>query len=137
MAVDDDYVAWILEQLSAAGGISLRRMFGAVGLYRGDIFFAIISDGTLYFKVDDSNRADYENRHMPQFRPYRDHPNRDRRKLSMTYYEVPAEVIEDPEDCVAWALRSVTAAGNRPLPRKTPAATKRTAIRKKTVKRLR
>ena len=76
MAVDDDYVAWILEQLSTAGGISLRRMFGAVGLYRGDIFFAIISDGTLYFKVGDGNRAEYEERHMPRFRPYRDRPDR-------------------------------------------------------------
>jgi TfoX/Sxy family transcriptional regulator of competence genes len=46
-------------------------MFGAVGLYRGDIFFAIISDGTLYFKVDDTNRGEYVSRHMPRFRPYR------------------------------------------------------------------
>lgn len=132
MAVDDDYVAWILEQLSAAGGISLRRMFGAVGLYRGDIFFAIISDGTLYFKVDGSNRVDYENRRMPRFRPYRDRP-----ELSMTYYEVPADVIEDPEECVAWALRSVAAAGNRPLPRNKPTATKRPLAHKKKVKRSR
>jgi DNA transformation protein len=132
MAVDDDYLAWVLEQLSAAGGISLRRMFGAVGLYRGDIFFAIISDGTLYFKAGDSNRAEYENRHMSRFRPYRDRP-----ELSMTYYEVPADVIEDPEECVAWALRSVAAAGNRPLPRKKPAAAKRVSVRKKTAKRSR
>lgn len=132
MAVDDDYVAWIREQLSAAGGISLRRMFGAVGLYRGDTFFAIISDGTLYFKVGDSNRADYENRHMPRFRPYRDRP-----ELSMTYYEVPADVIEDPEECVAWALRSVAAAGNRSLSRKGAAAAQRYSVRKKPVKRSR
>ncbi len=132
MAVDNDYLAWILEQLSGAGGISTRRMFGAVGLYRGDIFFAIISDGSLYFKVGDANRADYESRHMPRFRPYRDRP-----ELSMTYYEVPADVIEDPEECVAWALRSVAAAVHRPAPRKKPAAAKRSgaADRKKGGKR--
>ena len=133
MAVDNDYVAWILEQLSAAGGISLRRMFGAVGLYRGDIFFAIISDGTLYFKVDDTNRGEYESRHMPQFRPYRDRP-----EISMAYYEVPADVIEDPEECVAWALRSVAAAGNRARSPKRPSSRKRpSAARKKAIKRSR
>ena len=115
MAVDNDYVAWIQEQLSAAGGISLRRMFGAVGLYRGDIFFAIISDSTLYFKVDDSNRDDYESRHMPQFRPFPD--RRGRPGHGMSYYEVPAEIIEDPEECVAWALRSVAAAGKKVVKR--------------------
>ena len=131
MAVDNDYVAWILEQLTAAGGISLRRMFGAVGLYRGDIFFAIISGGTLYFKVDDTNRGEYVSRHMPQFRPYRDRP-----EVSMAYYEVPADVIEDPEECVAWALRSVAAAGNRALSPKRPAKTKRaSAVRNKAVTR--
>lgn len=133
MAVDNDYVAWILEQLSAAGGISLRRMFGAVGLYRGEIFFAIISDGTLYFKVDDTTRGEYVRRHMPQFRPYRDRP-----EISMAYYEVPADVIEDPEECVAWALRSVAAAGNRAMSPKRSSTTKRaSAARKKAVKRSR
>jgi len=133
VAVDNDYVAWILEQLSAARGISLRRMFGAVGLYRGDIFFAIISDGTLYFKVDDTNRGEYVSRHMPQFRPYRDRP-----EISMAYYEVPADVIEDPEECVVWALRSVAAAGNRAMSLKRTSSPKRTsAARKKAVKRSR
>jgi DNA transformation protein len=95
-------------------------MFGAVGLYRGDIFFAIISDGTLYFKVDDTNRGEYVSRHMPQFRPYRDRP-----EISMAYYEVPADVIEDPEECVAWALRSVAAAGNRAISPKRPSPSTR------------
>ena len=92
-------------------------MFGAVGLYRGDIFFAIISDSTLYFKVDDSNRDDYERRHMPQFRPFPDRPSRGRPGHGMGYYEVPAEIIEDPEECVAWALRSVAAAGKKAVKR--------------------
>jgi DNA transformation protein len=108
-------------------------MFGAVGLYRDDIFFGIISDGTLYFKVDDTNRGEYVSRHMPQFRPYRDRPER-----SMAYYEVPADVLEDPEACVAWALRAVAAAANRAISPKRPTTAKRaSAAPKKTVKRSR
>jgi DNA transformation protein len=104
MGGKDDYLRWVLEQLSGAEGISSRRMFGAFGLYRNDVFFAIISDDTLYFKVSDSSRADYETRGMARFRPYRDKP-----QVSMSYYEVPADVIEDAEECVRWAMRAVAA----------------------------
>jgi DNA transformation protein len=104
MGGKDDYLRWVLEQLSGADGISSRRMFGGFGLYRNDVFFAIISDDTLFFKVSDSSRADYETRGMARFRPYRDKP-----QVSMSYYEVPADVIEDAEECVRWAMRAVAA----------------------------
>jgi TfoX/Sxy family transcriptional regulator of competence genes len=83
MGGKDDYLRWVLEQLSGAGGISSRRMFGAVGLYRNDVFFAIVSDDTLFFKVSGASRTDFEARGMARFRPYRDKP-----QMSMNYYEV-------------------------------------------------
>jgi DNA transformation protein len=104
MAVKDHYLQWALEQLAGAERVSPKRMFGGVGLYRDDIFFGVISGDTLYFKVDDSNRRDYERRGMARFRPYRDRP-----VVSMSYYEVPADVLEDAAECVAWALRAVAA----------------------------
>lgn len=104
MTVKDHYLQWVLEQLSGAERISSRRMFGGVGLYRDHVFFGIISGDTLYFKVDDASRAHYETRGMSQFRPFRDKP-----LLSMSYYEVPADVLEDAEECVEWAMRAVAA----------------------------
>jgi DNA transformation protein and related proteins len=105
MAVRNDYLQYVLEQLSGLGRVTSRRMFGAAGLYCDGHFFGLISDDTLYFKVDDSNRADYEMRGMGRFRPYPDKPH-----LSMTYYEVPADALEDGEELVTWARRSVAAA---------------------------
>ena len=62
----------------------------------------------LYFKVNHSNRADYETRGMKPFKPYRDKP-----AVSLTYYGVPADVIEDAEECVKWARRALAAARGR------------------------
>jgi DNA transformation protein len=104
MGGKDDYLRWVLEQLAGAEGVSARRMFGAFGLYRNDVFFAILSGDTLFFKVSDASRADYETRGMARFRPYRDKP-----QLSMNYYEVPADVLEDADECVRWAMRAVAA----------------------------
>jgi DNA transformation protein and related proteins len=105
MAVSGDYLQYVLEQLAGLGRVATRRMFGGVGLYHDERFFGFIAGDTLYFKVNDSNRSDYQTRNMGRFRPYPDRP-----ELSMTYYEVPADTLEDADECVAWAQRSVAVA---------------------------
>jgi DNA transformation protein len=105
MAVTDDYLQYVLEQLAGLGHVTPRRMFGAVGLYHEERFFGLIAGDTLYFKVNDSNRSDYETRGMGRFRPYPDKPY-----WSMTYYEVPADALEDADECLAWARKSVAIA---------------------------
>jgi DNA transformation protein len=105
MAVTHDFLVYVLEQLSALERVATRRMFGAVGLYSDDAFFGLIAGDVLYFKVSDANRTDYEARGMSQFRPFEDRP-----QVSMTYYAVPADVLEDPEECATWARRSVAIA---------------------------
>jgi DNA transformation protein len=105
MAAGNEYLQYVLEQLSGLGGVSSRRMFGGFGLYCGSQFFGLIFGDTLYFKVGNANRRDYEERGMGRFRPYRDRP-----QLSMTYYELPADVLEDAQQLVAWARKAVEAA---------------------------
>jgi DNA transformation protein and related proteins len=109
MAVSNDYLQYVLEQLSGLDHVRSRRMFSGWGLYCGELFFGLIFGGTLYFKVDDSNRPDYELRGMSQFRPYANKP-----RVSMSYYEVPVGVLEDGEQLVAWATKSVTVAESAP-----------------------
>jgi DNA transformation protein and related proteins len=105
MAVTNDYLQYVLEQLAGLGHVVTRRMFGAVGLYHDGRFFGLISADTVYFKVNDSNRCDYEARGADQFRPFPDKPH-----LSMTYYSVPADTLEDADECVEWARKSLAAA---------------------------
>jgi DNA transformation protein len=105
MPHNSEYLEYVLEQLGGLRGLASRRMFGGAGLYQEEQFFALVFDDTLYFKVNDTTRGDYEARGMSRFRPYKDKPH-----LSFTYYEVPAEVLEDREELVAWARRSVEAA---------------------------
>jgi DNA transformation protein len=66
-------------------------MFGGVGLYGKGVFFALIAKDTLYFKVDDSNRPDYEAKGIGPFKPFGE------RSYVMQYYEVPVDILEDKE----------------------------------------
>lgn len=122
MPVSADFLQYVLEQLARAGRLKSRRMFGGAGLYCDEVFFAVIDDDTLYFKVGDATRSEYETRGMQPFRPYRDKP-----EVSMSYYTVPADILDDAEELVAWARRAVAVAANspRPAPRKSAAKTAR------------
>jgi DNA transformation protein len=79
-------------------------MFGGFGIYAGDRFFGLIADDTLYFKVDDSNRPDFEARGMKPFQPYGEGTQ------AMRYYQVPDELLEEPDALRPWAEKSIAAA---------------------------
>jgi len=113
MRVTDGFRAYVLEQLAGVKALRARAMFGGVGLYAGEVFFGILAADTLYLKVDDSNRGRYETAGTTAFRPYADRP------MTMSYYQVPAGVLEDGDELAAWARASVRAAeGAGATPRK-------------------
>lgn len=105
MAVSPSIRTFVLDQLGrVASRVRGRAMFGGVGIYTGDLFFALIADDVLYFKVDDANRAEFEARRMGPFRPYG--PDGE----VMQYYQVPAEVLEDLEELRTWADAAIDVA---------------------------
>jgi len=105
MPVSASFRTFVIEQLSRVlPRVRARSMFGGVGIYAGTVFFALIADDTLYFKVDDSNRTDFVSRGMGPFRPYGEEGE------TMQYYEVPHELLEDAEALRAWAERARAAA---------------------------
>jgi DNA transformation protein and related proteins len=106
VSVSQGFRAFVLEQLArTTPRLRARSMFGGVGLYSGDLFFALMDDDVLYFKVDDTTRARFEKRGMGPFRPGGE------RGEVMQYYEVPAEVMEDAEALAPWAAEAVEVAG--------------------------
>ena len=106
------FIDFLTDQLDDIDDLVARRMFGGVGLYSGDLFFAIVYDDVVYFKVDDVNRADYVRAGSEPFRPYEDRP------MTMQYYEVPASVLEDADELCKWARASIAAAARKPPAKK-------------------
>ena len=92
----DSFVAFVLEQLSDLDALGCRAMFGGHGLYCGRTFFGILHGGRVYFRTDDTTVGDYTRHGMRPFRP-------NDRQLLKTYYEVPADVLEDRAEVLRWA----------------------------------
>ncbi|MGQ0721473.1 MAG: TfoX/Sxy family protein [Candidatus Eiseniibacteriota bacterium] len=103
--MSDSFRDFALEQLRRIRpDIRDRSMFGGVGIYAGDLFFALIAEDTLYFKVDESNRADFEKRGSSPFRPFGE------AGAVMQYYEVPADLLEDADALRPWMDKAVAVA---------------------------
>ncbi len=104
LKVSAAFKSFVLAQFEALGDVVPRSMFGGIGLYRDGIFFGIIARDTLFLKVDDRNRRDYERAKMTPFKPYA------HRSGTMQYFAVPVDVLESPEDLAAWARKSIAVA---------------------------
>ena len=104
--VDEELALFAIEQLAMDGAIITRPLFGAVALYRNGSVFAMAWKGSLYFKVDEATRKDYEaaNSHaLGYLSEGVDHSLK-------SFWEVPADVIEDQEKLRAWARKACQAA---------------------------
>ncbi len=103
MAVSESFRVFVLEQLGRVRPVAGRSMFGGVGLYAEGKFFALIAEDRLYFKVDDQTRVDFERLGMEPFRPFGE-------DSAMGYYEVPADVLEDPVQLAPWMNKAIRVA---------------------------
>jgi DNA transformation protein len=102
MPISDEFVDYVIDQLSAWGEVSSRKMFGGAGLYHDGMMFGLVADDVAYLKVDDSNREDFVRAGASPFNPYPDKV----KTAVMSYYEIPADVLESPTVLAEWAQRS-------------------------------
>lgn len=92
----DSFRDFVLDQLAGLPGVTCRAMFGGFGLYRKDRFFGILHKGRLYFKTTPTSRRAYRQLGMRPFKP-------NATQTLTSYYEVPVDVIEDPDRLSTWA----------------------------------
>jgi DNA transformation protein and related proteins len=104
LRVTPEFRDFVLDQLAALRELRAKRMFGGLGLYSGGRFFGIVAADELFFKVDDGNRAAYEAAGSEPFRPVAG------RRVSMSYWRVPIEVLEDAAELRVWVQDAIAAA---------------------------
>lgn len=102
---ENSFVKYIINDLLRnISGVSSKAMFGGHGIYKDGVIFAIVVDNELYFKVDNSNRVEYERSASEQF-IYQSKKG----PVKMPYWKVPENVMENPNLAAQWAEQSVDA----------------------------
>ena len=84
------------DKLIALGDIRIRKMFGGHGVFEEDSMFALVdSQGSIYFKADDTNVQLFE-------------AAGSEKHGRMPYYQVPTEVLADEKVLQEWAQSSIS-----------------------------
>jgi DNA transformation protein len=118
---DASFKDYVLDQLKGVAGVGARAMFGGFGIYKSGVMFGLIAEEVLYFKVGDDNRADYVARKSAPFV----YESTGRKPITMSYWKVPDEVLEDVDEAKVWAMKAYDLAlkarkdsGKQPKPRR-------------------
>lgn len=120
MVASDTFAEFLREQLAPLGRLATRRMFGKTGVFCGGLMFAMVTDDTLYFRVDDDNRTAFAE--AESFPPL-NYESRGR-TIDLSFWRAPDRLFDEPDELVRWARAALGAAGRVAAKRK-PAAQKR------------
>ncbi len=105
MALKSEFVEYLLELLEPFGHVKAKAMFGGFGIYRHDLMFGLVADDTLYLKVDEKSRPEFESKGLSPF-VYK----MKGKEFSMSYYKAPDEALEDSAEMAQWAHKAYDAA---------------------------
>lgn len=118
-----EYVDYLVELMTAVGGVSAKCMFGGAGIYKDGRMFGLVADDVLYLKTDADNRTQFVAAGSGSFMytgKGRDKP------IAIHYYRCPDEALESPALMSEWARSGFAAA----LRAKAGAGAKKTSRKK-------
>jgi DNA transformation protein and related proteins len=126
MVASETFADFLREQLAPLGRISLRRMFGKTGVFCDGVMLAMVSENTLYFRVDDQNRATFKE--AEAFPPL--NYAKKGQTIDLAFWRAPERLFDEPDELMAWA-RAALAAAHRVAAVRERAAPKRKSPRRK------
>src|ERR1700724_4281260 len=120
MVASDRFAEFLRDQLAPLGRITMRRMFGKTGVFCDGFMLGMVRDNTLYFRVDDDNRA--------AFKEAESFPPLDYQKkggtIDLSFWRAPERLFDEPDELVTCA-RAALAAARRVAAKREPRAQKR------------
>jgi DNA transformation protein len=130
MVASNSFAEFLREQLAPLGRITVRRMFGKTGVFCDGVMLGMVRDDTLYFRVDDGNRAALKE--AEAFPPL----NYEKKggTIDLSFWRAPERLFDDPDEFVVWA-RSAMEAARRVAVKRERAAPKPTSKARRPVGR--
>jgi DNA transformation protein and related proteins len=104
--VSDSFAEFLREKLAPLGVVTMRRMFGATGVFCDGLMFAVVSQDTLYFRVDDHNRTAFME--AAAFPPLS--YEKKGRTIDLSFWRAPERLFDDIDELVMWSRMALAAA---------------------------
>jgi DNA transformation protein len=121
MVASDSFAEFLREQLAPLGRVTMRRMFGMTGVFCDGLMFGVVTEDTLYFRVDDHNRAAFKE--AESFPPLS--YEKKGRTIDLSFWRAPERLLDEPDELITWAREALASA------RRIAAERERTAPRRR------
>ena len=119
MVASDGFAEFLREQLAPLGRITMRGMFGKTGVFCDGLMLGMVTENTLYFRVDEHNRETFkEAASLPPL-----NYEKQGRTIDLSFWRAPERLFDEPDELLAWgraalaAARRVAAKRDRAAPR--------------------
>jgi DNA transformation protein len=106
MVASDSFAEFLREQFAPLGRVTMRRMFGKTGVFCDGLMFGMVTDDTLYFRVDNHNRAAFKE--AESFPPL--NYEKKGRTIDLSFWRAPERLWDEPDELVTWARTALAAA---------------------------
>ena len=106
MVASATYAEFLREQLAPLGRVTLQRMFGKTGVFSDGVMLGLVTDNTLYFRVDDQNREIFKE--AEAFPPL--NYAKKGAMIDLSFWRVPERLFDEPDELMIWARAALAAA---------------------------
>jgi DNA transformation protein and related proteins len=117
MVASAGFAEFLREELAPLGHVTMRRMFGKTGVFCDGIMLGMVDENTLYFRVDDGNREDFDEAASV---PPLSYVCRGR-VIDLSFWRAPERLFDEPDEFVQWAGLALAAARRVAAKNKRPA----------------
>ena len=100
---DPEYLA---ELFAGFGPVTVRRMFSGAGIFADGLMIALVVDGVIFLKADETLVPRFEREGLPPF----SYKTKEGRRTIMSYWRMPERLYDDPDELADWARQSLAAA---------------------------
>jgi DNA transformation protein and related proteins len=106
MVASDSFAEFLREQLAPLGRVSMRRMFGKTGVFCNGLMFGMVTNDTLYLRVDDDNREVFKEAASAPPLNYEKQGS----VIDLSFWRTPDRLLDEPDELVTWARVALAAA---------------------------
>ena len=96
MVASGDFAEFLREQLAPLGPVTMRRMFGKTGVFCDGVMLGMVTDNTLYFRVDDDNRETFKE--AEAFAPLA--YAKKGATIDLSFWRAPERLFDNPDEFV-------------------------------------
>lgn len=106
MVASAEFSEFLRQQLAQIGTVTTRRMFGKSGVFCDGVMLGMVTENTLYFRVDDLNRQMFKESEVFPPLNYVKRGN----AIDLSFWRVPERLLDEPDELLAWARAALAAA---------------------------